>query len=214
MSRWGVDWRNMGITNWLFFATEGLHVEVAKEVTSAIRKKYELAYKAACDAGLPDEKGRHIAILSLGAPWKVRQAVGAPLDRQEGDLEHWIAAATKNLCEDAGGRVMNECDSELTAWLETATKGLCEDAVERAAGEVTSHYADAVQEAREKGMSEAESSSLALESLGSPKKANRAFKRTYLTQAGNRQLEALLRPVSKSWWGAVVVPRWCRLFSG
>jgi hypothetical protein len=77
----------------------------------------------------------------------------------------------------------------IAEWFNTATKGLCADARVRIRREIRSHYADAVENHLDEGLSEKEAGQRALEALGNPKKARRAFMRTYLTKAEARLVD-------------------------
>lgn len=79
--------------------------------------------------------------------------------------------------------------TELESWLDVATDGLCEDAQARIRGEVTSHYEDALQHARARGLAERDALDEALLSLGEPGIARRQLRRQHLTAKEVRRLE-------------------------
>ncbi len=81
---------------------------------------------------------------------------------------------------------------EFERWLDTATKSLCAEAKERIGQEIEAHYAEAVDTLREEGMTEQDAHARVLASLGSPRKAARAFRRTHLTEREANRLQRIL----------------------
>ena len=70
----------------------------------------------------------------------------------------------------------------LFAWLKVATKGLSDDSRARIRDEITDHFHQALNDGLRAGLSEDDVAQRAVEGLGSPKSARRAFRRTYLTR--------------------------------
>jgi hypothetical protein len=69
----------------------------------------------------------------------------------------------------------------LFAWLQVATKGLSDESRARIRQEITDHFHEAVDEGVRAGLTEDAAAEQAVEGLGSPQAARRAFRRTYLT---------------------------------
>ena len=72
--------------------------------------------------------------------------------------------------------------TNLYAWLKVATKGLSDDSRARIRDEITDHFQQALDDGMRAGLSEDDAAQRAVEGLGSPKSARRAFRRTYLTR--------------------------------
>ena len=87
---------------------------------------------------------------------------------------------------------------EFDAWLVVARRGLCKEAQQRVPEEVTDHFEQAIEKSIGRGISPEEAETQALVSLGSPRQANREYRRSYLTrwQKSNIDQFILLR---KSW---------------
>lgn len=112
----------------------------------------------------------------------------------------------------------------LSTWLTKATRGLADESRARVREEITEHFRDALEDGVARGLSEAAAAEQAVENLGSPRKARRAFLRTYLTESDARELRYLMKPptgmraglifyLSATWFlatiGALVGrPRW------
>lgn len=79
----------------------------------------------------------------------------------------------------------------LSFWLDIATAGLCDDAKERVTKEITAHYTDAMEHAKERGLTGLDAEESVIAALGDPKKARREFKRVYLTGIQFRAIEDL-----------------------
>jgi len=71
---------------------------------------------------------------------------------------------------------------DLRRWLYAATGDLCEDASARIYEEVRAHFADAVEAGLDEGLTRDEAERAALEGLGPPYRAAKAFRRSYLTK--------------------------------
>ncbi len=71
----------------------------------------------------------------------------------------------------------------LDAWLAAATRGLCEEARERISEEIRTHVADTRVTLRTDGVIPEEASRIALQRLGSPRRARRTYKRQYLRKS-------------------------------
>ena len=84
----------------------------------------------------------------------------------------------------------------LSAWLDVATKGLSDRSKARVREEISAHFHDAVEQDKLTGVSEGVAAKHAIESLGSPKAARRALRRTYLT----RHQESMLRQYGEPSW--------------
>ena len=84
----------------------------------------------------------------------------------------------------------------LRNWLRTATKRLCVEAKERIGQEIEAHYTEAIDRYREEGVTEADAHVRALVSLGSARKAARAFRKTHLTHRQAVRLEKTLHTAS------------------
>ncbi len=70
----------------------------------------------------------------------------------------------------------------LFAWLKVATKGLSDESRARIREEITDHFHDAIVEGLRANLTEDAAAEQAIEGLGNPKAARRAFHRTYLTR--------------------------------
>lgn len=70
----------------------------------------------------------------------------------------------------------------LFAWLQVATKGLSDESRARTREEITDHFHQAIDEGLRAGLTEDAATGQAVEGLGRPKAARRAFRRTYLTR--------------------------------
>jgi hypothetical protein len=77
---------------------------------------------------------------------------------------------------------------ELEQWLRRATKRLIPSARETIRAEITGHFNDAVDAARTAGIPEPEAIDRALLDLGSPHRANRLYRRQYLTNREWRRI--------------------------
>jgi hypothetical protein len=82
----------------------------------------------------------------------------------------------------------------LKPWLDIATKGLSSESKERANDEVAAHFHDAIDAATDAGLPEDGAVQQAIDSLGSPRKARRAFRRAYLTTFEDMNIRPLLAP--------------------
>jgi hypothetical protein len=69
----------------------------------------------------------------------------------------------------------------LFAWLQVATKGLSDESRARVRQEITDHFHEAIDEGVRAGLTEDASAEQAVEGLGRPQAARRAFRRTYMT---------------------------------
>jgi hypothetical protein len=83
--------------------------------------------------------------------------------------------------------------ARIDAWLDIATRGLCEPALARITAEVEDYYASAVEDARDKGFSEPDANEVALERLGSARRARHRFRHDHLTRHEARAMSMLLR---------------------
>ena len=70
----------------------------------------------------------------------------------------------------------------LFAWLQVATKSLSDESRARIREEITDHFHEAIVEGLRAGLTEDAAAQQAVEGLGNPKAARRAFGRTYLTR--------------------------------
>ena len=82
----------------------------------------------------------------------------------------------------------------LALWIEEATRGLCDDARKRIGAEIESHYADAYEHYRELGYADIQAQNAAVAAMGSPRRARRAFGRSYLTKKEAQALDDLRAP--------------------
>jgi hypothetical protein len=82
----------------------------------------------------------------------------------------------------------------LSAWLDIATWGLSDDSRARVEDEITAHFHDAIDEGVRAGLAEDLAAERAVESLGSPNAAGRAFHRTYLTRYQAVLVRSLAEP--------------------
>ena len=93
----------------------------------------------------------------------------------------------------------------VSEWIDCATRGLCEDARERIRKEIEAHYEEAVSEYRENGGTLKESHKAAIRSLGSPERARRVYRKTYLTAHEWQCIDCLTRADSLKrrwfWYG-------------
>ncbi len=97
----------------------------------------------------------------------------------------------------------------LGQWLSQALNGLADRVKPRLAEEVTAHYLDAHEEALGRGLPDSEAQARALLSLGSPRDAQRAFRRVYLTSQEEtfcRECMTDLRCEQNLWRRNEVVP--------
>ena len=69
----------------------------------------------------------------------------------------------------------------LNDWLRVATAGLSDDSRARIRDEIGDHFYDAIEEGLGAGLPTEAAAERAVESLGNPRTARRAFRRTYLT---------------------------------
>lgn len=84
-------------------------------------------------------------------------------------------------------------------WLAVATEGLCDEAQRRIRAEIMDHYAEVMEGLRAGGVAEDDSRHEALASLGDPRVARRAFRRTYLTTREAEVLKGLRSPRKNAW---------------
>jgi hypothetical protein len=99
----------------------------------------------------------------------------------------------------------------LSAWLQVATKGLCDDAKARIYDEISAHFQDALEQGVRAGLAEDVAGHRAVDSLGSPRNARRAFRRAHLTksqQATIAQYSAPRRLVSVGFTLMTLVVLW------
>lgn len=82
----------------------------------------------------------------------------------------------------------------LKPWLDIASKRLSNDSKARVREEVSAHFHDAIGEGIDAGLSEDEAVQRAIDALGSPRKAHRAFRRAYLTTFEDMNIRPLLSP--------------------
>ena len=87
---------------------------------------------------------------------------------------------------------------DVRRWLEVATKGICQEGKERIQEEISAHYEDALRDALHQGSPKIQAHFAAMESLGSPRKAGRAFRRSCLTEREAKWLEWITGPTP--WW--------------
>ncbi|MCC6143154.1 MAG: hypothetical protein IT368_05040 [Candidatus Hydrogenedentes bacterium] len=87
---------------------------------------------------------------------------------------------------------------DLDEWLHAATRGLCDAAKEKIREEIADHYFATVQDRVSEGVALEEAQLLALASLGSPYHARRGFKKAYPTQAELDEWQT--SPWKKHWW--------------
>ena len=80
---------------------------------------------------------------------------------------------------------------ELEQWLVVASKGLADESRQRVAKEIVSHYCDALEDGVSRGNPLDQVHGAAMENLGNPDKANRAYRRTYLTVRDEKRLNSL-----------------------
>lgn len=111
-------------------------------------------------------------------------------------------------------------DGYLSPWLSIATRGLSDESTARVREEITAHFLDAVDGGRRAGLSEDAAGKWAIESLGDPTTARRAFRRTYLSKRQQAVLDQYGKPsrvVSAGfvlltsiviWQSVLIEPRW------
>jgi hypothetical protein len=85
----------------------------------------------------------------------------------------------------------------LLAWLQVATKGLSDESRARVREEITDHFHQAVDDGLRAGLTEDRAAEQAVTSLGSPKAARRAFRRTYLTRYQAKIVRDLVEPATR-----------------
>ncbi len=97
--------------------------------------------------------------------------------------------------------------TKLDAWLARATHGLCPQARERVQREIAAHYDEAFEHLRGTEMSPEAADALALEGLGDDATANKALRKTYLTNWQQRLLASLsepVKPLTRQTYGGIV----------
>ena len=85
----------------------------------------------------------------------------------------------------------------LFAWLKVATKGLSDESRARVRQEIADHFHEAIAEGMRAGLTEDRAGEQAVASLGSPKAARRAFRRTYLTRYQTKIVHDLVEPTKR-----------------
>lgn len=85
--------------------------------------------------------------------------------------------------------------ARVSSWLATATKGLSDESKARVHDEIIAHFHDALDEGMRAGLTEEQAVEQAVTSLGSPKAARRAFRRTHLTRHQEATLKQYGEPV-------------------
>lgn len=80
----------------------------------------------------------------------------------------------------------------LGPWLDVATAGLSDQACARVLEEIGAHFEDAVAAAMQRGLDEGEAAQRAVKALGSPRRARRRLRRTYLTRNQARIVDHLI----------------------
>lgn len=85
----------------------------------------------------------------------------------------------------------------LEQWLSVATRGLCDSAADRVRAEIGEHYASALELAGTAGVDPLDAERRAVAALGSPKIANRQYRRVLLTEGEANLLRSLT-----SWWAS------------
>lgn len=84
--------------------------------------------------------------------------------------------------------------TDLLAWLQVATEGLSTDARARVRQEITDHFHQALDDGLHAGLAAHAAAQKAVEDLGSPEAARRAFRRTCLTHWQAYLLRRLIDP--------------------
>jgi hypothetical protein len=87
---------------------------------------------------------------------------------------------------------------DVRRWLEVATKGICQEDKERIEEEISAHYEDVLRDALQQGSPKNEAHLAAMESLGSPRKAGRGFRRSCLTEHEAKWFQWVTGPTP--WW--------------
>ncbi len=85
----------------------------------------------------------------------------------------------------------------LFTWLKVATKGLSDESRARVREEIADHFHEAIVEGMRAGLTEDRAGEQAVASLGSPKAARRAFRRTYLTRYQAKIVHDLVEPTKR-----------------
>ncbi len=93
-------------------------------------------------------------------------------------------------------------------WLAIATYKLAPSAQARICAEIEAHYAEAVRGHVEQGLAEPDARAKALADLGSPQKAARRFRRTYLTQSDAKVFAGWLKDCNRVSLATVLVTPW------
>ncbi|MBX7258143.1 MAG: permease prefix domain 1-containing protein [Candidatus Hydrogenedentes bacterium] len=71
---------------------------------------------------------------------------------------------------------------QVNQWVEAATRGLCDEARDRIAADIRRHVCEAMTEYETQGQSPEEALNAAIQQLGDAKNARRGFKRTNLSR--------------------------------
>jgi hypothetical protein len=92
-----------------------------------------------------------------------------------------------------------EANPALETWLTMASRDLCKESRQRIREEVTDHYEQAVEKDLGEGKPAKEAAERALANLGSPKKANREYKRNHLTAWQKMNIDQFVG-LRRSWY--------------
>ncbi len=120
-------------------------------------------------------------------------------DKQREEHLIWIESITRDIDEPLALEIKDEvaaysAKEDLYDWIATAYSGLCDKAKARIKREIRDHYADAMYEHLDAGMSLQEAHRAAIEALGDPQQARRTFTQTYLTYDEHARLQKILKP--------------------
>ena len=120
-------------------------------------------------------------------------------NRQPEEHLIWIESVTRDIDEPLASEIKEKMmasyeKAELQEWIVTASSRLCEVAKNRVEQEIKDHYADAMYEHLDAGMSLQEAHRAAMEALGNPQQARRTFTQTYLTYDEHARLQKILKP--------------------
>lgn len=157
--------RRLDLQGWLRVALLDLTGESRERIQTEIMTRYQQAFDGALARGDSEMAAHRVAMEELGDPWLFQS--GGPADEKSG--------------------------LDLDVWLGVATAGLTADSEARVRAEISAHYQDALDAAREAGRSEAEAARAAVAGLGDPEAARKQFRKAYLWQGDVDRLKALER---------------------
>lgn len=196
------------IRRWLAENTEGLEsAEAEKARTETERHIADVVRDRLANVpSNPAEQGAYYEALHdlvADLPTETREELDLLISTDEGMAKHAV-----RMCERAG-RLKYHSPA---IWLEFATKGICQEGKERIRDEISAHYEDALHDALQQGLTKTEAHLAAMESLGDPRKAGRAFRRSYLSEREAKWVEEAKVPMpTRSLFASI---SWFILFCG